>query len=243
MKLTLDEKKYLFSKLEYKKKKVAIEKENEVFQLLKGDKTNFSNEDVDKIVKSLEFTFRKRLIGDKPDLKNDIFLSIKSKLPKDIIIVKQGRIDTKPTKTSTKPEIITFLKRKKINFDEKSTKTQLLGLFENKHIKTFEDFKLFETANRYNIVSVENTFGGDQTKNDTEEIYVIERKIDNKYCDIDHYTAPIEKKFKLIFQESFLTAKKFSRTEANEFLKTYSLNEEEFELCKFEVHLRPVSWF
>jgi len=76
MKLTQEEKKYLFSKLEYKKKKIAIEKENDIFQLLTGDKTIFSIEDINKIIKSLEFTFRKRLIGDKPDLKNDIFKTI-----------------------------------------------------------------------------------------------------------------------------------------------------------------------
>ncbi len=142
MKLSAEEKNYLFSKLEYKKKKLAIEKENEIFQLLKSpnNKINFSTDEISKIIKSLEFTFRKRLIGDKSDLKNDIFLSIKKRLPKDIIIVKQGRIDTKPTKSSTKEEIINYLKRKNINFDEKSTKAGLLGLFEHYHIKTFESF-------------------------------------------------------------------------------------------------------
>jgi len=141
MKLTQEEKKYLFSKLEYKKKKIAIEKENDIFQLLTGDKTIFSIEDINKIIKSLEFTFRKRLIGDKPDLKNDIFLSIKNKLPDDLIVVKQSRIDTKPNKNSSKSEIVDYLKRKNIKFDEKSTKAKLLGLFEYNHIKTFESFK------------------------------------------------------------------------------------------------------
>jgi len=142
MKLTQEEKDYLFSKLEYKKKKIAIETENEIYKLLKGDKINFSNNDISTIIKSLEFSFRKRMIGDKPDLKNDTFLSIKKRLPKDIIIVKQGRINTKPTKSSTKKEIFDYLKRKKITYDEKSTKSTLLGLFENRHIKTFDGFKI-----------------------------------------------------------------------------------------------------
>lgn len=142
MKLSKEEKDYLFSKLEYKKKKNAIETENDIFQLLKGSKINFTTEEVDKIVKSLEFTFRKRLISDYRDLNNDLFKSIKSKLPSEIVIVKQSRLNSKPSKSSTKSEIINYLNRKKISFDPKSTKSNLLGLFENKHIKTFKGFNI-----------------------------------------------------------------------------------------------------
>jgi len=137
--LTQDEKKYLFSKLEYKKKKISINTENELFQLLNGEKTRFSDDEFKKIISSLEFTFRKRLIGEIPDLNNDIFLSIKNKIPYDLIAVKFGNINRKPSKTSSKGEIISYLKRKNIDFDEKSNKTDLLGLFEN-HIKRFDEF-------------------------------------------------------------------------------------------------------
>jgi len=79
MKLTKDEVTYLWKKIENKKKKKAIETENDLYQLLNSDINDFSDDDFEKIIKSLEFTFRKRLIGDKPDLKNDLFLSIKLK--------------------------------------------------------------------------------------------------------------------------------------------------------------------
>jgi hypothetical protein len=140
MKLTNDEKKYLWTKTENRKKKKAIETENTLYKLLNGDKTNFNTTESELIIKSLEFTFRKRLIGDKPDLKHELFMSIKNKLPDDLIIVKQGNINTKPSKSSTKKEIIDYLKRKKINYNEKDTKTKLLGLFENENIKTFNGF-------------------------------------------------------------------------------------------------------
>jgi hypothetical protein len=137
--LTQDEKKYLFSKLEYKKKKMSINTENELFQLLTGKKIRFSDDEFKTIISSLEFSFRKRLIGDIPDLNNDIFLSIKNKMPDDLIVVKFGNINRKPSKTSLKSEIISYLKRKNIDFDEKSNKADLLGLFE-KHIKLFDEF-------------------------------------------------------------------------------------------------------
>jgi len=129
---------YLWTKVEHKKKKRAIEAENELFLLFQ--KTKFTNDEFEKIIKSLEFTFRKRLIGDNPDLKNNVYLSIKSKLPNDLIIVKQGNINTKPSKSSTKAEIINYLKRKKIDYNDKDTKTKLLSLFEHNNIKTFNGF-------------------------------------------------------------------------------------------------------
>jgi len=144
MTLTDEEKKYLWKKIENKKKKKAIETENELFKFLNDNGNgNVSDNDFEKIIKSLEFTFRKRLIGDKPDLKNDTFLSIKKKIPKNLIVVKSGRIDTKPNKYSTKSEIISYLKRKNIDFNEKDTKSKLLGLFENLNIKTFHGFCKF----------------------------------------------------------------------------------------------------
>jgi len=140
MKLTKDEKIYLWSKIESKKKKKAIETENILFKLLNSDKTNFNDFETELIIKSLEFIFRKRLIGDKPDLKHKLFISIKNKLPDNLIIVKQSNINIKPSKSSTKKEIINYLKRKKIKYNENDTKDKLLNLLEKNYIKTFNNF-------------------------------------------------------------------------------------------------------
>jgi hypothetical protein len=88
IKLSTEEKEYLFKKLENRKKKKAIADENELFQLLKGDKKSFTEEEFNKIIKSLEFSFRKRLSGDKPDLNSDLFKSIKNKIPGETSVVK-----------------------------------------------------------------------------------------------------------------------------------------------------------
>jgi len=140
MKLSKEEKEYLWKKLEYNKKKKSIETKNELYHLLNDEKLEFTDKEFEKIIKSLELTFRKRLIGDKADLNNDLFKSIKAKIPSDMIVIKSGRIDRKPTKSSTKSEIISYLKRKNIEYNEKSTKAELLGLFENMNIKTFDGF-------------------------------------------------------------------------------------------------------
>ena len=97
VKLTEDEKKYLWSKIEYKKKKKAIEQEedNIIYKTLKGDKKTISSDDFNKILNSLEYTFRKKLSGiDKP-LNNDIFKSILDKIPEDWIGVKYSSLSSK----------------------------------------------------------------------------------------------------------------------------------------------------
>jgi hypothetical protein len=58
IKLSLDDRNFLFKKVEYTKKKKAIETENELFNLLNGSKDELSEEDVTKILKSLEYKFR-----------------------------------------------------------------------------------------------------------------------------------------------------------------------------------------
>lgn len=142
MKLSTEEKDYLFSKLEYKKKKVCIEQKNELYNLLKGDQSDFTDSEVVLIIKSLEFSFRKRLEGSKPDLNNEIFKSIKSKLPSDIIIVKQSSINYKPGKSATKSEIEDYLTSKKIPFETSSSKAELLSLMEGQNfIKRFDNFE------------------------------------------------------------------------------------------------------
>ena len=145
--LTKQAKEYLFSKIENRKKKKSIETENELFKLLKGDKTSFNNNDINLIFKSLEYTFRKRLQGDKPDLKNDLFKSIKDKLPKDLFLVKYSNLksrenkkDKVPTIKNTKKEITEYLDEIGLDYNPKDTKSKLIDLFKEGHIKTFNGF-------------------------------------------------------------------------------------------------------
>jgi len=90
--LTDDDKKYLWTKLEYLKKKKAVEAKNEIYTLLNGDKSEFSEEEFIKILNSLEFTFRKKLKDfDKP-MNTEGFKSIQSKLPESWIGVKYSSL-------------------------------------------------------------------------------------------------------------------------------------------------------
>ena len=148
MKLTKDEKVYLFSKLEYKKRLKAIGEQNDLFNILgsDGDK-NISDDEFKLILKSLEYTFRKRLEGEKPDLNNDIFKSIKDKIPEGFIHVKfsnlaarQKKANKIPTVKDTKKDIITYLDKKGIEHDSKNTKKDLVKLFKEGHIQTFKGF-------------------------------------------------------------------------------------------------------
>ncbi|MFW6233538.1 MAG: hypothetical protein ACOC3Z_02660 [Nanoarchaeota archaeon] len=98
VKLTDDEKEYLWSKLEYRKKKNALETENELFYLLKGDKKTFNEDDFNKILNSLEYIFRKKLKRfDKP-IDNEHFMSISDKIPEDWIAVKYSSLKSKEKK-------------------------------------------------------------------------------------------------------------------------------------------------
>jgi hypothetical protein len=83
-----DEKIYLWNKIEYKKKKNATEKQNDLFNILKGDKNTFDEQEIDLILKSLQYTFRKKLSGLENPINNEVFKSIQEKIPSDWIIVK-----------------------------------------------------------------------------------------------------------------------------------------------------------
>jgi len=87
--LTKEEKKYLWSKIEYKKKQKSIETQNKLYHLLNDKMQIFYNEeDLTLIYKSLEYTFRKKLMGlDKP-IKKPIFESLKNKKPEKLILIK-----------------------------------------------------------------------------------------------------------------------------------------------------------
>lgn len=81
MKLTDLEKKYLWSKLEYTKKKKAIETQNDIYHFLNGERSDFNEDEFKKILTSLEYTFKNKLMYS--DIDNENFKSIKNKLPKD----------------------------------------------------------------------------------------------------------------------------------------------------------------
>lgn len=91
MKLTTDEKKYLWSKLEYTKKKKAIEAKNELYELLNGEKEEVTEDEFKKILSSLEFNFRVRLKDAEKPLNNEHFKSIQEKIPESWINVKYSR--------------------------------------------------------------------------------------------------------------------------------------------------------
>lgn len=79
--LTADEKKYLWSKVEYRKKQTATNKQDNVYGLLNSaDKTDFSADELKTILNSLEYSFRKKVLGNAPAIKKDIFASIAGKL-------------------------------------------------------------------------------------------------------------------------------------------------------------------
>lgn len=98
VKLTDDEKNYLWSKIEYRKKKSAKEQENELFNLLNGDKKTFNNEEFNLILNSLEYKFRKKLKRQDTPLDNDNFMSISDKIPDEWIGIKYSSIDAKNKK-------------------------------------------------------------------------------------------------------------------------------------------------
>jgi hypothetical protein len=143
--LTKDEKKYLWSKIELLKKKKATATENDLYQMLMTD-ADINEDGFIKILNSLEYSFKKRL-KEGPEIKNDIFMSIKGKLPDSWLGVKysnlkqkEERMNKKPSKTSSKEDVIKYLTSKNIKFDESKPKTTLLKLLENNKILNWEQF-------------------------------------------------------------------------------------------------------
>lgn len=81
--LSNEEKDYLWSKIEYSKKKKAIESENELYQLFKTNK-KIENEDFIKILNSLEYSFKKKL--KEGTINNDIFYLFKKNYHKNGLV-------------------------------------------------------------------------------------------------------------------------------------------------------------
>lgn len=127
--LTEKEKEYLFSKLEYRKRKKSIQNQNDIYKSLKGE-IDLNQELFIKILNSLEYSFKKKL--KEGTMKSPTFLSIQKKLPNEWSGLKYSSLkskDKKPTIRNTKSEIISYLKRKNIKYDSKSTKKDLISLF------------------------------------------------------------------------------------------------------------------
>ena len=98
--LTDSEKNYLWSRLEYTKKKKATETKNDVYGFLNGERNEFTEYEFIKILNSLEFTFRKKLRGFDKSIKNDDFISLQGKLPEVWVGVAYSNIGVHSKKQS-----------------------------------------------------------------------------------------------------------------------------------------------
>lgn len=93
--LTETEKTFLYSKMEYNKKQKAVEG-TELYSLLKDNsKTEYTEEEYLKILKSLEFTFRTKLTEGKSlrGANSEVYTSILEKA-KDFTFVKPKEVST-----------------------------------------------------------------------------------------------------------------------------------------------------
>lgn len=94
--LTEDEKMYLFSKLEYNKKKRIINDKNDIYIILNNKGTSAINEDIFiRILNSLDYNIRLQLMDPSKEFRNPIAQSIKSKLPQSWIGIKYSNIKSK----------------------------------------------------------------------------------------------------------------------------------------------------
>ena len=127
-KLTDEEKAYLWKKLEFKKKKKATEdkEKSDLYNYLKGDKKTLKDDEFLKVLNSLEYGFRKRLKDVDNPMKSDVFVSIQKKLPATWSSIKYSGL--KPNKSNSTAEIKTYLKSKKIKFDDDAKKSVLVKL-------------------------------------------------------------------------------------------------------------------
>lgn len=91
--LTKEEVEYLWSKIELLKKRKAIETKNELYDLLNGGKTSFSEDEAIKILNALEYSFKKKLKDG--NITTERGKSIHGKLPENWIGVKYSVIKAK----------------------------------------------------------------------------------------------------------------------------------------------------
>ena len=82
IKLSEDDKKYLWSKIEYKKKKKATESENDLHDVLTSSgNSTISDEQMVKFLNSLEFSAKKQMKDSEKVFKNKTAQSLKDRIP------------------------------------------------------------------------------------------------------------------------------------------------------------------
>jgi len=101
--LSEDEKKYLWSKIEYKKKKKAVSTKNDVYTILNssGD-SEISEDEILNLLNSLEYSIKKQMKDPDKKFKNSNATSIKSKIPSSWIGVKYSSLSSKSKRNSDK---------------------------------------------------------------------------------------------------------------------------------------------
>ena len=85
--LTQENRDFLFKKVEYSKKKKAFETKNELFDLFHRENASFNKEEITKMIKSFEYTFRK-------NANNALIIKMLEFVP-DVITVSYSSIDAK----------------------------------------------------------------------------------------------------------------------------------------------------
>lgn len=136
MKLSKEEKDYLWSKIEYSKRKKAEGTDSDLFKMLTKNKTISGEEDELKILNSLEYSFKKRLrTGNPPKGKfQKVFSDIQQKIPSNWMGVKfsnikskKSRDDKAPTNSNTIKEIKKWLDINNISYKSDDNKKDLLS--------------------------------------------------------------------------------------------------------------------
>lgn len=105
IKLSEEDKKYFWSKIEYSKKKRATEKESDMFKNLtsKGD-SEISEDIMIKYLNSLEYSIKKQMMDSDKKFRNSNATSIQSKIPNKWLGVKYSSIKAKRKRDEKKDE-------------------------------------------------------------------------------------------------------------------------------------------
>ena len=99
VKLTVDEKKFFWSKIEHGKKKRAKDTETDMFTFLTGDKGgSITTEEFIKYLNCLEYSFKKQIKNVEKKFRNPHASSLQAKLPESWIGVKYSSLKAKAEK-------------------------------------------------------------------------------------------------------------------------------------------------
>lgn len=100
--LTDEQKDFLWRKLEYTKRRKASETENELYQLLKGDKKSLTVEEYKKVLNSLEYSFKKKFRDG--EVKRGIGAELQGNLPEDWMGVNFSSLQAREKKLEREEE-------------------------------------------------------------------------------------------------------------------------------------------